>query len=271
VPATRVCFLLERGIPPRRNLVVEATVALLEGQGVRVRTLYPEEVLLRLDRLVVEADLYLLKSNTELALSLATALEEIGARVLNTCVATARTSNKVLAAATLFQAGLPTPRSLAAGQPARLAAEVEANGPLILKPHRGHYGLGIGVAHMPSDLPAADVFADGDVVFAQQYLARARTDLKIFAIGEEIFGVRKPFVAGGSFGRAGEPSALSPDLEEIARRAGRALGMELYGLDIAEEDHAVYVMDVNSFPGYRGVPDAAGRLANHIQRRAVRG
>jgi ribosomal protein S6--L-glutamate ligase len=271
VRATRVCFLLERGIPPRRNLVVEATVALLEERGVTVRTIYPEEVLLRLDTLAVEADLYLLKSNTELALSLATALEEIGARVLNTCAATERTTNKVLAAATLLAAGLPTPRSLATGQPLRLAGEVEANGPLILKPHRGHYGLGIVVAHTSSDLLASDACADSDVVFAQHYLPHARTDLKVFAVGDQVFGVRKRFVAGESFAQVGEPSGLSPDLEEIARRVGRALGLELYGLDIVEESDADYVVDVNSFPGYRGVPDAAGRLTDHILRRAVRG
>ena len=70
-----VCFLLERGSPPRRNRVITETIALLRQRGVGVEVLYPEEELVRLDALTVQADLYLHKSNTELALSLATALE----------------------------------------------------------------------------------------------------------------------------------------------------------------------------------------------------
>jgi ribosomal protein S6--L-glutamate ligase len=264
-----VCFLLERGTPPRRNPVIQETISLLERWGVTVRTQYAEEAVLRLDRLAVEADLYLLKSNTDLAFSLATALEAMGAHVLNTCAATWRARNKVLAAATLLGAGLPTPRSVAAGHPAQLRAEVAARRPLILKPHRGHYGLGIRVARTPAELPAAEDFADREVVFAQHYLAGARTTLKVCAIGDAVIGIRKPFVPGNSYAQGGEPWPLAPEVEELARCAGRAFGLELYGLDLAEgEDGAQWIVDVNAFPGYRGVPDAAYRLADHIRRRA---
>jgi ribosomal protein S6--L-glutamate ligase len=260
----KVCFILERGYPPRRNCVIAETISLLQERGTRVQVVYPEEEIVRLDTLAVEADLYLHKSNTELALSLATALEGLGARVVNSAAASARTKDKVLAAATLHRAGLPTPRTLAAGEPAQLATKL-ADGPLMLKPHRGHYGVGLAVIDEAAALPARDTYPD--LVFAQAYLARARTDLKIFAIGDEVFGVRKPF-STDSFRRVGEPTPLSPALEEIARRCGRAFGLELFGLDIAEGEHGAYVVDVNSFPGYRGVPDAARRLAYFVRNAA---
>jgi ribosomal protein S6--L-glutamate ligase len=104
------------------------------------------------------------------------------------------------------------------------------------------------------------------VVLAQDYLARARLDLKVFVIGDEVFGVRKAF-AGDSFLRAGEPTELSPEIEDIARRCGQAFGLELYGLDIAEDpERGLQIIDVNYFPGYRGVPDAARRIADYITR-----
>jgi ribosomal protein S6--L-glutamate ligase len=259
-----VCFLLERGTPPRLNPVVAGAAALLERRGIRVRTLYPEDEVPRLDHLSVEADLYLLKSNTELALSLATALEALGGRILNGCRATAFTQDKILAAATLLRAGIPTPRSLAAGEPAQLAAELRA-GPLILKPVRGHYGAGLAVVERPAALPA--VHGERGAVFAQRYLAGVRTDLKVFAIGDDVFGVRKPF-GPASFQAAGEPVALAPEIEQLARRCGRAFGLELYGLDLVEEVDGAQVVDVNAFPGYRGVPDAPSRLAEHISRAA---
>lgn len=106
-----------------------------------------------------------------------------------------------------------------------------------------------------------------DVVFAQRYLSHARRDLKVFGIGEKFFGVRKAFGAD-SFLRAGEPARLSPEVEDLARGCGRAFGLELYGLDLAEEEDGPYVIDVNYFPGYRGVPDAGRHLAEYILRAA---
>ncbi|MGH9799104.1 MAG: hypothetical protein ACRD82_01970 [Blastocatellia bacterium] len=38
----------------------------------------------------------------------------------------------------------------------------------------------------------------------------------------------------------------------------------MYGLDIIESDRGPYVVDVNYFPGYKGVPNAAGLIADYI-------
>jgi len=72
----RIVTLLERGTPPRLNPIFAELFGRLADRGVEVRLCYPEEELIRLDTLAVDADLYLLKSDTELALSYATALEQ---------------------------------------------------------------------------------------------------------------------------------------------------------------------------------------------------
>ena len=257
----RVCFLLERGSPPRLNPILVEVFARLEKRGIKVAVLYPEEALLRLDTLQVEADLYLLKSDTELALSLAVALESLGARVLNSSRASALAKDKVQAAVVLQQAGLPAPRSWTTTWPAQLASEL-VDGPLIFKPHRGYHGAGIAVAETASVMPKAEDYPG--LAFVQRYLARARTDLKVFAMGEDIFGVRKAF-ASNSFLQMGTPSPLSSAVEEIARRCGRAFGLTLYGLDIAEDEMGAHIVDVNYFPGYRGVPGAALWMADYIE------
>lgn len=256
----RVCFILERGSPPRLNPIIAETSVLLEGFGAMVKFIYPEEELFRLDALSVDADIYLLKSDTEFALSLAIILEELGAKVVNSCSASMKAKDKVLAAAILMEAGIPTPPSFAASCPTQLSGSF-ANRPLILKPHRGYHGVGLSIAECPSGLPSEEAYTD--MVFAQEYFADARKDLKVFAIGEEIFGVRKPF-SKDSFLKAGELTELSPEIEGIARRCGKAFGLELYGLDIAEDGDTAYVVDVNYFPGYRGVPEAARRLTEYI-------
>jgi ribosomal protein S6--L-glutamate ligase len=261
VSSARVCFLLERGRPPRLNPIFAESFELLRRRQIEVDVRFPEQELVSIDAMHVEADLYLLKSDTELALSLATALEYMGARVLNTARACRLAKDKLLAAITLARAGIPAPRALAASNPKQLRS-VLSHGRLIFKPHRGYHGVGITVAERPSSLPDANRYPE--VVFAQDYLTNARRDLKLYGIGQEVFGVRKGF-GSTSFLENGEPTRLTPQLEQLAQRCAVAFGLELYGLDIAEDpDRGLQVIDVNYFPGYRGVPDAARRLADYI-------
>ena len=260
----KICFFMERGSPPRLNPVMADVFNRLETNGVKVIARYPEEELVRLDAVTIEADLYCLKSDSEMALSLATVLEGMGARIMNPVSGTLRAKDKLLAAATLQHAGIPTPRSMVAARPDQLGAELLA-GPLILKPPRGYHGAGIEIATDADALP--DKAAYPDFVFAQTYLANARKDLKIFVIGEKVFGVRKKFAAD-SFLNTGVPDCLSEELEALARRCGQAFGLELYGVDVVEDQGGFYVVDVNYFPGYRGVPEASWRLADHIMRAA---
>jgi ribosomal protein S6--L-glutamate ligase len=258
----KICFLLERGVPPRLNPIIAEVCARLAAGSVEVIRLYPEDELVRLDQLRVEADLYLLKSDTELALSLALALEAMGAVVLNRARASALAKDKVQAAIALQHADLPIPRSWAAAYPSQLAAAV-TSGPLIFKPYRGYHGAGVAIARTPASLPPPHSYPE--LVFAQDFLAGARTDLKVFVIGDEVFGVRKAF-STDSFLQTGAPVSLPPHVKEIALRCGQAFGLELYGLDIAETEDGAVIIDVNYFPGYRGVPDAARRLTDHILR-----
>src|SRR5919202_2958749 len=144
------CFLMERGTPPRLNPIMAEAFELLEARQVQVSTRFPEHELLRLHDLRRDADVYLLKSDSELALSLAMSFERLGARVLNRASASLRAKDKILTAATLARAGLPAPRSLAAAEAAQLAGSL---GPLILKPPRGYHGAGVAVATSPEELP----------------------------------------------------------------------------------------------------------------------
>lgn len=260
----RLCFLLETREPLRPNRVILEAVSDLEARGAKVDMVYPECMLWRLDTLKPEADLYLLKSDSELALSLAHSLELVGGRVLNPYDACRKAKDKTLAAALLARAGVPAPASFAAGHTSQLRPRL-SHGSLILKPNRGYHGVGLSIV---ADGPALDRAPDyPEAVFAQHYLADARKDLKLFGIGEEVFAVRKPFSAD-SFMHAGTPAPLAPEHEAIARRCARAFGLSLYGLDLVEQDGEASVVDVNYFPGYRGVPDAARRIADLVWRTA---
>ena len=53
-------------------------------------------------------------------------------------------------------------------------------------------------------------------------------------------------------------------------RCGEAFGIDLYGVDTIERDGTPYVVDMNSIPGFKGVPDAPLRVARYLYAAAER-
>ena len=78
-----------------------------------------------------------------------------------------------------------------------------------------------------------------------------------------MFGVSKSY-SENSYLEAGQPVRLSDEIVELALRCGAAFGMELLGIDLAQDDDGYHVIDINYLPGYRGVPDASRLIADHI-------
>ncbi|MGE5049855.1 MAG: alpha-L-glutamate ligase, partial [Deltaproteobacteria bacterium] len=45
---------------------------------------------------------------------------------------------------------------------------------------------------------------------------------------------------------------------------GAAFGVRLFGVDVVMSEGKPYVVDMQAFPGFKGVPDAAALLAEEI-------
>jgi ribosomal protein S6--L-glutamate ligase len=257
----RLYFILVRRVPPVPSPVLIEVFDLLERRGFHVESGIPEELVARPDRLEVEHDLYVLKSHTELALSMAGVLDTLGAPLLNPYASCVTTQDKIVASRRLRAAGVPSPRSWTTGDLALIAPLVDET-PLVLKPHRGHRGAGISIVRNRSELDALEPL-DGPVLI-QEHVAGSGEDVKVYVVGDSVFAVRKEFSAT-SFTRPGRACAVSPELEEIALSCGRVLGLGLYGLDVLETADGPVVVDVNYFPGYKGVPGAAPLIADYIE------
>ena len=257
----RLYFILVRRVPPVPSPVLLEVFDLLEQRGFEVHSGIPEEMLLEPDRLDVEHDLYLLKSHTELSLSVAGVLDARGACLLNPYRSCIATQNKIVAARRLRAAGVPIPRCWVTGDLASLESVV-AERPLIVKPYMGHRGAGIHVVRNRDEL--AGVPAPAVPVLIQEHVEGSGEDLKVYVVGDEVFAVRKPFSAD-SFARPGRPCALEPEVRDVALRCGQALGLGLYGIDLIESADGPVVVDLNYFPGYKGVPGAAPLIADYIE------
>jgi ribosomal protein S6--L-glutamate ligase len=257
----RIGMFMQRHPATRKSPIMPDVVQLLREWGAKVDLIYPEERFTELASLHIEHDLYVLKSGTEVALSLAGALHSVGATILNPYSVAATLRDKITATRVLQEAGVPVPDTYVSSYPKLFAPLLDA-GPLVLKPYRGSQGRGVHVVFDVDDL--ADSIGDGSPVFAQRYHKPQGEDRKIYCIGGQLFGVLRVWPPKSYEEKIGKPFTITPELRDIALRSGRAFGIDLFGLDVVISNGKPYVVDIQAFPGFKGVPDAALRLADYI-------
>ena len=256
----RLRFLLARRVPDGPSRIVIDATEILRARGFEVSSAIAEEQVQRPERLGPQADLWLLKSYTPLSLSLAGALHESGARLLNPYPACLAARNKIVAARVLHEAEIPAPASWVTGDLA-LLAPMARQMPLVVKPCMGWRGEGVRVVRSEGELLSLP--RPQEPVLVQEFIPGPGEDLRVYVAGEQVFATRKPFSAG-SFAVPGRPVPVSEEVRRIALRCGEAFGLTLFGLDLIEADDGPRVVDVNYFPGYKGVPGAAEAVADAI-------
>ncbi|MBI4310746.1 MAG: ATP-grasp domain-containing protein [Chloroflexi bacterium] len=259
---TRIYFMLVRRVPPEPSAVLMEVFSILGRSGYEVEAGIAEEAVLRPDHLTPAHDLYVLKSHTELSLSLAGILHSQEARLLNPYPSCLVTQNKIVTSWRLRQEGVPTPSTWVTGDFALLRSTLVRETPLIIKPYLGHRGEGITIVRQPHEL--ASLPPPERPVVVQEFVPGSGEDLKVYVAGDQVYAVRKPFSAT-SFTQPGQPCRVDPEVRDIALRCGRALGLGLYGLDIIESPAGPVVVDVNFFPGYKGIPNIAPVIADYIE------
>lgn len=253
--------MLVRRIPPVPSPMLVEVFELLSRRGFRIASAIAEERVVQPERLAIEHDLFVLKSHTELSLSLASVFDTLGARILNPYRSCATTQDKIVASRRLKAAGVRVPRSWVTGE-LGLLSELLRETSLIAKPHRGHRGSGVTVIRTRAELRSLAITETPMLV--QEYIEGEGEDLKVYVVGEEVFAVRKPFSAT-SFSEPGRSVSVTAEVKEMALAAGRVLGLGLYGLDLVESSQGPVVVDVNYFPGYKGVLDVAPLIADYIE------
>ena len=257
----KIGMLMLRHPPTRISPIMPEVVQLLEKWGCEIQIIYPEERVTPLSHVRAEHDLYILKSGTEMALSLAGALDAVGARIINPYPVAAAMRDKIVSMRVLEAAGVPVPETYITSDSRRLASLLDS-GPLVLKPYRGSQGRGVHVIWDTDELD--DVSNDEGPVFAQRYYKPEGEDHKIYVIGDQMFGVKRVFPAKTYAEKIGQPFTVTHEFREIALRCGRAFGVELFGFDVIISNGQPYVVDIQGFPGFKGVPDAALRLADYL-------
>ena len=259
-------ILLEIRDYQRESPNIANMIQLLSERGFSLDLIYPEKQPIQLRKVQIQNDLYLIKSGTPTSMSLAGALHALGAVTINPYPTVVMLQNKIIVTRVLQQAGVPTPETFIAHRPQDLATFLE-EGALIVKPYKGFRGQGISIISNSAELEELQV--DG-LIFAQRFHPTDGNYYSIYRIGEKLFGVHRIWPSKGIEDRFGEPFVVSPELRDIALNVGQAFGISLYGMDVIISDGQPYVVDVNKFGSFLGVPEAPHHLADYISASALR-
>jgi RimK family alpha-L-glutamate ligase len=193
-------------------------------------------------------------------------LQADGMTVVNPPRALEAAVDKYLASALLQSHGVPTvPTAVCQTVDDAMEAFEQFQGDVVVKPIFGSEGRGILRVSDPS--LALRVFRAltqvEAVCYIQPFLDHHGFDLRLVVLGQRVFGIRRrnpdDWRTNVSRGATPEPMDLDPALEDLARRATRAVGAVVAGVDVLPAGNGnQYVLEVNAVPGWRALSRALG-------------
>jgi RimK family alpha-L-glutamate ligase len=187
-------------------------------------------------------------------------LEDVGVRVLNPAASIERTVDKYYTSYLLADAGISTPRTFVTEDFEQAMTAFQAMGDVIVKPLFGSEGK--GMTRVSDEDTAYRLFRHLElcryIFYLQEYIPHAEQDIRAFVIGGRVVAAMRRRGANWktnySKGAQVEPLQLTNEQQELSVRAARLVGTEYAGVDLLPaEDGRMYVLEVNSIPGWRGL------------------
>ncbi len=206
----------------------------------------------------------------EYSLALARHFELSGIPTVNASDAIYLSKDKFASFQILKSKRLPVPKTVMLRSRRLLPKTVKQLGglPLVIKPLRGSQGVGVALARTMKILCAIlqtswDV--DHDAIL-QEYIPESRgRDIRILIIGNKVIGGMRRYAPGNDFrsnihqGGRGELIKLPALYSALAKRAAKALGLQIAGVDIIESKRGPLIVEVNASPGFEGLEKVTGK------------
>ena len=162
-------------------------------------------------------------------------------------------------------AGLPIPNTAACETWTDVITRAGA-GRVVVKGLSGSEGRGATVAVV--DGLSAQTFPGPWIV--QELIRSDGLDRKLYVAGDQVSGQMKQSpleTSGGRPGGARGSERFEPTGPQVAlaRAVGEVTGLHLYGVDLVEGPAGPVVVDVNVFPGFRGITEGPAQVTAHIR------
>ncbi len=203
-------------------------------------------------------DIVLLKTyhNDPRVIAKAREFEAAGKRVINPTRAIQAVADRVKTDEMLEKAGMPVPPRVCTPDEATAVSP-----PYVRKP-RNNFLHQISFVQSPGEVRFDPAF------YYQQLVPNDGLDRKLYVIAPDVFLVTRPSNSVQDFEkklREHRQQLPPPPLWRAwALKIGEITGLQAYGVDLVGVGDSFYIVDVNPFPGYIGVPDAPTCLARLV-------
>lgn len=180
-----------------------------------------------------------------------------------------RSRNKLRSLQVLSKAGVGLPKTIFANHPKNgdvtQLIKLVGGPPVVIKLLEGTQGIGVVLAETTKAARSTIEAFYGlkKHVLVQEFVAESKgSDLRAFVVGGRVVGAIKRQSVDGEFRsnihRGGNAVAveLTPDEEQTAIAAARALGLKVAGVDMLSSGRGPLVLEVNSSPGLEGIETA---------------
>lgn len=211
-------------------------------------------------------------------------LQLMGTSVLNRFESILLASNKFLSLQTLAAQGIPVPETRYASNRSNFRDALASLGgfPIVAKISSSRQGSGVFLFEsMEKAKPILEGQLDqGHGLLMQRFIPPlGRKDFRVLVGGDEIIGAMSLRPKQGEFrsnvhlGGREEEVEVSDEMSSLALRSVKALGLDIAGVDMVQDDHEVLrVIEVNSTPGFKGLEKCTGKdIAAAIIRFSITG
>ncbi len=184
-------------------------------------------------------------------------LNDRGIPTVNTAHVADVCGNKLQTTSALTAAGVPSPRTLVAYTPESALEAIEALGyPVVLKPAVGSWGR---LLSKLNDREAAEAVLEHkevlgtyhhSIFYIQEYIQKPMRDIRAFVVGNEticaIYRDSQHWITNTARGGKSSNCPVTPELNDLCVRAGRAVGGGVVAIDVLEDpDRGLLVNEVN--------------------------
>lgn len=203
-------------------------------------------------------------------------LSRLGVPITNPPHAIERAADKYFTLTLLEDAGIRVPKTVATENVGdAVKAFTELGREAVFKPIFGSRGLGITKT---SDREVARrilrlLHYNHLVLYVQEYIKHGGRDIRCMVIGGRVAAAMYRISEGWktNVSQGGKPIPFKPneEIEKTAVKAAEAIGCEVAGVDLMEDDIGLMVHEVNSQPGFIGLQmssgvDIASEIAEYV-------
>jgi ribosomal protein S6--L-glutamate ligase len=150
----------------------------------------------------------------------------------------------------------------------RLGPIINGHG-LWVKDRGGSKGRGVNkITTVEGIEDPADPFGLPLPLYAQRNVPGSGRDLKIYVVGEQQWAITRPWPAVTVEDKLGLPAEIAREIRDLAFACGDAMGLEIFGVDFLIDGATCHIVDVNAFPGFKGIDAAPLAIAQHVAKRA---